>query len=55
VYAGSDRGCGVLDAGRFAHQRINRSQLFADRQNPIGGIGNCWNRARYVLRKYKGD
>ncbi|PSJ81118.1 IS1595 family transposase [Neisseria iguanae] len=54
VYTGSDRGCGVLDAGQVRASPLNRSQPFADRQNPIGGIGNCWNRAKCVLRKYNG-
>ena len=42
------------DVSGFIHYRINHSKEFADRQNHINGIGNFWNRAKRVLRKYNG-
>ena len=38
----------------FIHHRINHSKEFADRRNHINGIGNFWNQAKRVLRKYNG-
>ncbi|MDW1100111.1 transposase [Mannheimia haemolytica] len=38
----------------FHHERINHSELFAEKQNHINGIENFWNQAKRVLRKYNG-
>ena len=38
----------------FIHYRINHSKEFAYRRNHINGIGNFWNQAKRVLRKYNG-
>ena len=38
----------------FIHYRINHSKEFAYRRNHINGIGNFWNPAKRVLRKYNG-
>ena len=38
----------------FIHHRINHPKEFADRRNHINGIGNFWNQAKRVLRKYNG-
>lgn len=54
VYTDCYKSYDVLDVSEFTHQRINHSQLFADRQNHINGIENFWNQAKRVLRKYNG-
>ncbi len=54
VYTDCYKSYDVLDVSGFTHQRINHSQLFADRQNHINGIENFWNQAKRVLRKYNG-
>ena len=45
---------GKPDVSGFIHYRINHSKEFADRRNHINGIGNFWNQAKRVLRKYNG-
>ena len=54
VYTDSLSGYDKLDVSSFIHHRINHSKEFADRQNHINGIGNFWNQAKRVLRKYNG-
>ena len=54
VYTDCYKGYDVLDVSGFIHYRINHSKEFADRQNHINGIGNFWNQAKRVLRKYNG-
>lgn len=54
VYTDCYKSYDVLDVSEFTHQRINHSQLFADRKNHINGIENFWNQAKRVLRKYNG-
>ncbi|MDW0462260.1 transposase [Mannheimia haemolytica] len=44
----------ALDVSEFHHERINHSELFAEKQNHINGIENFWNQAKRVLRKYNG-
>ncbi|MDW0892043.1 transposase [Mannheimia haemolytica] len=44
----------ALEASEFHHERINHSELFAEKQNHINGIENFWNQAKRVLRKYNG-
>lgn len=55
VYKDSYRSCEVLDISEFGHWRINHSNLFANRQNHINGIGNFPNQAKRILRKYNGN
>ncbi|QNT60232.1 putative transposase [Neisseria musculi] len=52
VYTDSLSSDDVLDVGGFHHHRINHGKTFAQRQNHINGIGNFWNQAKRVLRKY---
>ena len=54
VYTDCYKSYDVLDVSGFIHHRINHSKEFADRQNHINGIGNFWNQAKRVLRKYNG-
>ena len=54
VYTDCYKGYDVLDVSGFIHHRINHSKEFADRRNHINGIGNFWNQAKRVLRKYNG-
>ena len=54
VYTDSLSSYDKLDVSGFIHHRINHSKAFADRQNHINGIGNFWNQAKRVLRKYNG-
>ena len=54
VYTDSLSSYDKLDVSGFIHYRINHSKEFADRQNHINGIGNFWNQAKRVLRKYNG-
>ena len=42
------------DISRFHHQRINHSQLFADRHNHINGIENFWNQAKGIYASFNG-
>ncbi|MDW0531203.1 transposase [Mannheimia haemolytica] len=48
------RGRGAAGKVEFHHERINHSELFAEKQNHINGIENFWNQAKRVLRKYNG-
>ncbi|MDW0502074.1 transposase [Mannheimia haemolytica] len=48
------RGAAGKVAVEFHHERINHSELFAEKQNHINGIENFWNQAKRVLRKYNG-
>ncbi|QNT60077.1 IS1595 family transposase [Neisseria musculi] len=54
VYTDSLSSDDVPDVGGFHHHRINHGKTFAQRQNHINGIGNFWNQAKRVLRKYNG-
>ncbi|MDW0525966.1 transposase [Mannheimia haemolytica] len=45
---------GKVFTNEFHHERINHSELFAEKQNHINGIENFWNQAKRVLRKYNG-
>ncbi|WP_165009912.1 IS1595 family transposase [Neisseria yangbaofengii] len=54
VYTDCYKSCDVLDVSEFIHHRINHSQIFAECQNHINGIGNFRNQAKRVLRKYNG-
>ena len=54
VYTDSLSSYDKLDVSGFIHHRINHSKEFADRRNHINGIGNFWNQAKRVLRKYNG-
>ena len=54
VYTDSLSSYDKLDVSGFIHYRINHPKEFADRQNHINGIGNFWNQAKRVLRKYNG-
>ena len=54
VHTNSLNSYDKLDVSGFIHYRINHSKAFADRQNHINGIGNFWNQAKRVLRKYNG-
>ena len=54
VYTDSLSSCNKLDVSGFIHYRINHSKEFANRRNHINGIGNFWNQAKRVLRKYNG-
>ena len=54
VYTDSLSSYDKPDVSGFIHYRINHSKAFADRQNHINGIGNFWNQAKRVLRKYNG-
>lgn len=44
----------ALDVSEFNHFRINRSTLFADKQNHINGIDTFWNQAKRHVRKFYG-
>ena len=54
VYTDSLSSYDKPDVSGFIHYRTNHSKEFADCQNHINGIGNFWNRAKRVLRKYNG-
>ena len=54
VYTDTFRAYNALDVSDFHHMRINHSELFADRQNHINGIGNFWNQTKRHLRKFNG-
>ena len=42
----------VFNVSKFHHERINHSELFVVKQNPINGIENFWSQAKRILRKY---
>ena len=54
VYTDSLSSCDKPGVSGFIHHRINHSKKFAYRRNHINGIGNFWNQAKRVLRKYNG-
>lgn len=54
VYTDTFRSYNALDITHFHHERINHSQLFADKKNHINGIENFWNQAKRHLRKFNG-
>jgi len=54
VYTDTFRSYNALDIAHFRHERINHSQLFADKKNHINGIENFWNQAKRHLRKFNG-
>ena len=54
VYTDGYRSDNALDVSDFYHPRIHHSRRFACGQNPINGIENFWNQAKWVLRKYNG-
>ncbi|MDG6281780.1 IS1595 family transposase [Glaesserella parasuis] len=54
VYTDTYRNYDALDVSEFHHERINHSELFAEKQNHINDIENFWNQAKRILRKYNG-
>lgn len=54
VYTDTYRSYDALDVSQFHHERINHSEIFAERENHINGIENFWSQAKRVLRKYNG-
>ena len=54
VYTDTYRSYDALDVSEFHHERINHSEIFAERENHINGIENFWSQAKRVLRKYNG-
>jgi transposase len=54
VYTDCFHAYDALDVSEFYHERINHSQLFADKQNHINGIENFWNQAKRHLRRFNG-
>ncbi len=52
VYTDTYRSYDALDVSKFHHERINHSELFVVKQNPINGIENFWSQAKRILRKY---
>jgi transposase len=54
VYTDCWTAYNAIDMTKFYHDRINHSELFADRHNHINGIENFWNQAKRQLRKYNG-
>jgi len=54
VYTDTYKSYNALDVAHFKHERINHSELFADKQNHINGIENFWNQAKRHLRKFNG-
>ena len=54
VYTDTFKSYNILDVSEFKHERINHSQLFADKRNHINGIENFWNQAKRHLRKFNG-
>jgi transposase len=54
VYTDTYKSYSSLDVSGFHHERINHSELFADKQNHINGIENFWNQAKRHLRKFNG-
>ena len=54
VYTDSFGSYDALDVSEFHHERINRSELFADKRNHINGIENFWSQAKRHLRRYNG-
>ena len=54
VYTDTFRSYNALDVSNFHHERINHSELFADKYNHINGIENFWNQAKRHLRKFNG-
>lgn len=54
VYTDTYRSYDALDVSDFQHERINHSEIFAERENHINGIENFWNQAKRMLRKYNG-
>ena len=54
VYTDAYHSYDALDVSEFHHLRMNHSDIFVDEKNHINGIGNFWNQAKRVLRKYNG-
>ena len=54
VYTDSLHSYDKPNISGFIHHCINHSKAFADLRNHINGIGNFWNQAKRVLRKYNG-
>ena len=54
VYTDTYRSYDALNVSEFHHERINHSEIFAERENHINGIENFWSQAKRVLRKYNG-
>ncbi|SUU42523.1 Transposase and inactivated derivatives [Actinobacillus ureae] len=54
VYTDTYRSYDALDVSEFHHERINHSEIFAERENHINGIESFWSQAKRVLRKYNG-
>ncbi|STO54230.1 IS1016 transposase [Canicola haemoglobinophilus] len=54
VYTDFYRSYDALDVSEFHHERVNHSEIFAERENHINGIENFWSQAKRVLRKYNG-
>lgn len=54
VYTDSFGSYNVLDVSEFKHYRLNHSELFGHKHNPINGIENFWNQAKRYMRKFNG-
>ncbi|SUT86119.1 Transposase and inactivated derivatives [Actinobacillus ureae] len=46
VYTDTYRSYDALDVSEFHHERINHSEIFAERENHINGIENFWSQAK---------
>ncbi|SUU47138.1 Transposase and inactivated derivatives [Actinobacillus ureae] len=46
VYTDTYRSYDALDVSEFHHERINNSEIFAERENHINGIENFWSQAK---------
>lgn len=54
VYTDGFRAYNVLDVSEFRHERVNKSEAFADGPRHINGIENFWNQAKRHLRRFNG-
>lgn len=52
VYTDTYRSYDTVDVSEFHHERINHSEVFAMKQYHLNRIGNFWNKAKRVRRKY---
>ncbi|SUU48567.1 Transposase and inactivated derivatives [Actinobacillus ureae] len=46
VYTDTYRSYDALDVSEFHHERINHSEIFAERENHINGIESFWSQAK---------
>ncbi|KMK51330.1 transposase [[Actinobacillus] muris] len=54
AYTDNYRSYDALDVSEFHHERINHSEIFAERENHINGIENFWSQTKRSPRKYNG-